>query len=108
MSRSKAREVRICVLHEGSIVHLELNLVSPFYSVISAPSLLLAASLPREKHCLYLTESSSDLGANGSIRGRPEDDLYQTEEMEETRLKLSLASPSAGIFFFYNARKMNS
>lgn len=89
MSRSKAREVRKRVLHEVSIAHLELNLVSPFYSVICAFSLLLAASLPREKHCLYLTESSIDLGANGSIRGRREDDLYQTEEMEETRLKLS-------------------
>lgn len=65
MSNSEATQVTKCVLHEGSIAHLELNLVSLF---IGVPSLL-AAFLPAENNCLHLTESFCDLVADGSIRG---------------------------------------
>lgn len=66
MSNSEATQVRKCVLHEGSIAHLELNLASRVYQR-SLP--VLAAFLPAENNCLHLTESFFDLVANGSIRG---------------------------------------
>lgn len=51
---SEATQVRKCVLHEGSIAHLELNLASPVYQWFLP---VLAAFLPAENNCLHLTES---------------------------------------------------
>lgn len=91
------------VLHEGSIAHLELNLVSPVYSVICAPCRLQAASLRERKTLSYLTKNSSDLRANGAIR-----DVYAHREehrgMTYVRLRRWKTGRSEAIVFTFTLR----
>lgn len=73
-------------LHEGSIANLELNLVCVVYSVSVLPPCCWLLPHKENNNRLCLTKSSSDLGANGSIRGesaqrgRQKDDLFQPQE----------------------------
>lgn len=73
-------------LHEGSIANLELNLVSVVYSVSILPPCCWLLPHKENNNRLCLTKSSSDLGANGSIRGesaqrgRQKDGLFHTQE----------------------------